>query len=97
MAIKKTTDGKGGVPITDAYIVRQLIVIDKNGAAEISVRLYKDQATHDADNQDFNNEVKHDVTGADLTTLLAANATKGIETLADDFLKSVAYPGAVDA
>jgi len=97
MAIKKTTDGKGDVSIKDAYIVRQLIVIKNDGTAEISARLYKDQATYDADVSNFNNEVKHDVTGTDLATLLAGNASKGIEKLADDFLKATAYPGAIDA
>jgi len=97
MAITKTTDGKGGVSIPDAYIVRQLIVINKNESASINVKLYKDKATYDAKPENFNNEVSHLVTGVDLTTLLAASATKGIKEKADDFLKNVAYPGAVDA
>lgn len=95
MAIKKTTDGKGGVSIKDACIVPKLLIIDlETGKTEIRVRLYKDQASYDSNN--LNNEVKHDIAGADLTTLLAASATKGIGEKVTDFLKKSPYAGAVD-
>lgn len=96
MAIQKTIDGRGGVTVTDAYIKRQQIVIEGDGRAYVSVRIYKDEATHDANVENINDEILHPIEGADLVTLLAANASKGIEALADDFLKNTVYSGAVD-